>query len=329
MFSRSLRLISILLAGSLILFIGYLHTGRPLSPFPDEGDYPYYASRSCKKCHKEIYDEWKSSFHAQSWTDPLVENLSNNFKEADCIPCHAPQPVLLTRSEGSTPIPREKMRKTGVNCLSCHRIQQGVATSRIADNQPCRPVHDSRIRDIKLCQSCHNLHGTVDDWKATPLYNAKQDCIDCHMPLVSKGDGRKRRSHRWPGGHNIFLISKAVELNASVASKKMVVGIRNVGAGHNIPTELRHRTMILRITVKSGWFSRETYEYIFRNPYKGENKPNTQLKFNEKRTFTVPLPSSNGEANIQLVYKLMPQGQDSDEKEIKKMTVAFGKKTEE
>jgi len=324
-----IRGVSILLVISLILFIGYLHTGRPVNPFPEEGDYPYYASRSCKKCHEEIYKEWESSFHAQSWNDPLVQNLSNNFKNADCIPCHAPQPLLLTMSEGSTPIPRKKMRKTGVNCLSCHRIKQGVASSSILKAEPCRPFQDNRISDIKLCQSCHNLHGTVDVWKATPLYAEKRDCLSCHMPFVPKKGGSKRRSHKWPGGHDQNMISHAVKLNASVVSQKLIVDIHNTGAGHNIPTELRHRALILQVTIKSGWFVKETYEHVFRNPYKGENKPNAQLKFNEKRTFTFPLPSGEGEAHIRLVYKLMPKGQGSAEKEIKKITIGFKKRSNE
>ena len=42
-----------------------------------------------------------------------------------------------------------------------------------------------------------------------------------------------------------------------------------------------------------------TYPYRFRNPYKGEEGSNTQLKFGEKRRLTYPLPVGKGEAKDQ------------------------------
>lgn len=301
------RTASIFLAGTILAFICYLHAGGPANPFPEERDYPYYTSRSCRQCHKDIYEEWSSSFHARSWKDPLVHSLSKGFDNADCIPCHAPQPVLLS-TVGSTPVAREKMRKTGVNCLSCHRVKKGVATARQSKNAPCRPVEDDRISDTVLCRSCHNLHGTVDDWEATLLKAEGRDCLSCHMPMVQRKDGTRTRSHRWPGGHSREMIARAVSLNSKVENGKLLVEVENRGAGHNVPTELRHRALDLQVILRTGLWKKKTYEFRFRNPYKGEGGPNTQLKFGERQRFEYKLPSGDGEAIIRLVYRLMPHG---------------------
>ena len=55
----------------------------------------FASSEECRACHEEQYAEWSKSWHALSWTDPEVRALSNDFAHADCIDCHAPQPVFI------------------------------------------------------------------------------------------------------------------------------------------------------------------------------------------------------------------------------------------
>ncbi len=318
------RTAAVLLMGFLLGFVFYLHAGGPANPFPEEGDYPYPDSRSCKPCHSKIYDEWESSLHAQSWKDPLVRKLSRDFKEVDCIPCHAPQPLLLT-GLSVPPLGREKQRKEGVSCLSCHRVREGIAVSRIPGEGPCRPLMDERVRSVDLCRGCHNLHGTVDDWAATPLKKEGRDCYSCHMPLTKRENNKEGRSHEWPGGHSKEMIGRAVRFGALVDDEKglLIIEIENSGAGHNVPTELRHRALDLRVTIKEGWFNKDTYLYRFRNPYKGEGGPNTQLKFGERRKLTYPLPVGKGEARIELVYRMMFHGEGSDDEVVQEKRVPF------
>ncbi len=318
------RTAAIILIGFLLAFVFYLHAGGPAHLFPEEGDYPYPNSRSCQPCHARIYEEWESSLHARSWKDPLVKKLSQEFKNVDCIPCHAPQPLLLTGMP-SPPLGREKGRKEGVNCLSCHRVRDGVAIGHHPDEGPCRPLKDERVRTVELCRSCHNLHATVDDWAATPLKKEGRDCLFCHMPWTRRENNREGRSHQWLGGHSKEMISRAVKLEARVEEDKgrLIIDIENSGAGHNVPTELKHRALDLHVTIKEGWFNKYTYLYRFRNPYKGEEGSNTQLQFGERRRLTYPLPVGKGEVKIELIYRLMFQGEGSDGEVIQERVLSF------
>jgi len=318
------RTLSLLLAILLLSFILYLHLGGPANPFPDEGDYPFTNSRQCRKCHFEIYEEWRSSFHALSYKDRLVKKLSKNFREVDCISCHAPRPLLLSDIP-ATPIGRENILDEGVSCLSCHRTGAGAATASRQSEGPCRPVQDGRISTVELCKCCHNIHGTVNDWEKTPLKLEGRNCISCHMPFVKRNNGKQQRTHNWHGGHSKEMVAKAVQVSASLDKVKnmLIVETANIGAGHNVPTELRHRSLDLEIVIKKGWLNQKKKRYSFRNPYKGEGGENTQLKFGEKRQFTFELPEGKGEAEIKLIYRYMPYGEGSDGEVIQKIAIPF------
>jgi hypothetical protein len=210
-----------------------------------------------------------------------------------------------------------------VNCLSCHRVKQGVAVGYAASKAPCQPVMDQRAGSTVLCRACHNLHGTVDDWQATGLQAQGQDCRFCHMPRVARKAGRPSRYHGWEGGHSVAMLRRAVALSARSEGNQLVVEVTNAGAGHNVPTELRHRALDLEVTVKQGWFHRTTHSYRFRNPYKSENRPNTQLRFRECRRLSFPLPPGEGKAEVRLLYRLMPYGRGSDGVTVRELSLPF------
>lgn len=319
------RIIVVILGGSLLLFIFYLQAGGPTDPFPQDDGYPYVTSRSCRICHADIYDEWETSFHGQSWADPLVRNSSQNFGNVDCIPCHAPRPILIHSGLSASPQAREKLRKEGVSCLSCHRTTGGVAASKAPTAAPCRAERDERIGTVGLCKTCHNLHGTIDDWEKTPLKAAGRDCISCHMPPVKRKDGTTSKSHAWQGGHTKELVARAIRMDSTFDREKglLVVTVENISAGHNIPTELRHRSLDLEVTMKGDFWSAKKYLYRFRNPYKEEALPNMQLKFGEKRVLTFPIPKGSREAKIRLVYRFMHRLEGSGFTVIGEQTVPF------
>jgi hypothetical protein len=150
------------------------------------------------------------------------------------------------------------------------------------------------------------------------------------MPLVLTEDGTQYRAHKWPGGHTKKMVSKALKLNAQVEEENGVitVAVENVGAGHNIPTELRHRALDLEVTVKTGWLQSDNYRYRFRNPYKGEGGPNTQLRFGERRQLSFPIPMAKGEITVRLVYRLMPFGEGGDGEVIRELLIPFHRKQE-
>src|SRR3990170_3801833 len=58
------------------------------------------SAEACGACHREIYDEWKTSIHAQAYDDPLFQAYWRKDKHIwVCLNCHAPlenqQPLLI------------------------------------------------------------------------------------------------------------------------------------------------------------------------------------------------------------------------------------------
>lgn len=306
----------------------------------------FESSASCQRCHADVWEEWQASMHAQAFTDPLVlaANQSNNFRNVDCIPCHAPAPVFehgIGKLERV--VERVTSREHGVDCLACHR-----AFDHVVGPQPpaagsagaaCRPSAQAELRSPALCAPCHNQHNTVDEWELTHFSKEGVGCGDCHMPPVertgSDGSRRNGRSHRMAGGHDLAMLAKAFELKSEVKEgadgrRTLVVSVTNGGAGHNFPADARHRALDLVVTLiqpdgvevpprEARPYGRErgTARRRFRNPYREETerldnkekwgRENTQIVSGETLALEVPFEAGTvAEARVELIYKLTP-----------------------
>ncbi|MSR47697.1 MAG: hypothetical protein EXS13_11645 [Planctomycetes bacterium] len=342
-------------AAVLLLFGGalfFLQTGGNGGAAAGVAPLDLSTSDSCRDCHADIWAEWQSSFHAQSFTDPLVlaKEQSNNFRNQACIPCHAPEPVFETGLGKVRVIERVTQRERGVDCLSCHRAFGAVVGPAMrspgAANAPCAPIGDAQLASPALCAPCHNQHNTVDEWESSRYPATGVTCLDCHMQPVERknADGRVRRgrSHRFPGGHDLETLQKAATIEAAVArsddgSRRLVVRLTNSGAGHNYPADARHRALDLVVTLiqqdgvllppRDGGrgYGRErgTERRRFRNPYREETerltnrelfgRENTQIGSGETITFEVPFdPAAVASARVELIYKLTPIQTDDE-----------------
>jgi hypothetical protein len=191
--------------------------------------------------------------------DPLFLDLSADVNKEECIRCHAP--VALREVDFQTPIARTERREDAVSCLSCHQSEHGMAGPFEGLTGACRPVYDPDQRDVvKICFGCHNQHDTGNEWLAgpwspeapEPRTKPARTCLDCHMPeverpLVPGGVPRKGRRHTWPGGHERSQLEKAATLEAEVEAlpgggHRFRAWVTNVGAGHYLPTDARHRS---------------------------------------------------------------------------------------
>ncbi|MCH7727017.1 MAG: PSD1 domain-containing protein, partial [Planctomycetes bacterium] len=115
--------------------------------------------------------------------NPEVRKLSNDFRNQECIACHAPRPVLAFEP-GERVLARQGERGLGVDCLSCHAHPEGgVATSNPAAKMdaPCRPRLVERMSSVEHCAACNNQHQTVEQWRAAPPELKGDNCLDCHM----------------------------------------------------------------------------------------------------------------------------------------------------
>ncbi len=236
---------------------------------PKPGDDPnepaFRSAAQCGKCHVAIYNEWKASFHGRAMSDPLFLEMADDANNPEeCIRCHAPIP--LREADFDTPIARTARRADAVSCLTCHQSGGNVAGPFGGLSGACRPVGDEAQRNVvKMCFPCHNQHDTGNEWiggpwspeAADPRKAPSKSCLDCHMPeverpLVKGGPVRKGRRHTWLGGHSFSQLKRAATLDVEVASfvSKTTgekdwdfrVFVTNVGAGHSIPTDARHRS---------------------------------------------------------------------------------------
>lgn len=231
--------------------------------------------------------------------------------------------------------------------------------------------------DPAFCGACHNVvHpvsgvtviDTYSDWNEGPYGAEGTRCQDCHMtpgPGVEKNPGKssftgKERehvaTHFFPGGSAFFqeregndaeaalarqMLEAAAELEiettAMDAQTALLVRVKNVGAGHKIPTGVTYiRKMWLEVTATddsgqavftsghtadNNHVDPETvfYRKIFKDA-DGNLTPKSWLaeeiaydrrippKGNDEQTFILPVPADGGHrVTVRLMYRSMSQ----------------------
>ncbi len=280
----------------------------------------FSSSQQCKVCHERVYKEWRGSHHAMAYTNPEVRKLSDDFAQKECRSCHLPKPILQTGA-GERTLYRQSRPNDGVDCLSCHLDPQGRIAGRNASKQGCQPVANADLISMKLCESCHNQHQTTDQWRASPYPAQGITCNSCHMAEVKEGDRVLGRDHGYPGCHDLEMLKSAGELRAQRQGNKVHVEVENKGAGHNFPTEERHRAVdiVWRIlgkdeAKKSSAEAPFTRLYRFRQPYRGDPGPNTQLPAAQTWMGEIDVPdgAAGQLMQIRMIYKLTPFLEDQE-----------------
>jgi nitrate/TMAO reductase-like tetraheme cytochrome c subunit len=273
---------------------------------------PFTSAAQCQSCHEAVYAEWAGSMHGKAWTDPMVQNLSNGFRMSECIDCHAPMPIHETGVSRRV-APRQHARSDGVDCLTCHLLPDGVsvASTRAADTSKvagaCRPVVVPEMATPAACAGCHNQHQTVDELAASGV---KETCSDCHMASVPRGEA-KGRSHVFPGAHALEMHQKAAKLDLAVESGAVVAKVTNVGAGHQIPTDARHRSYNVFLSAWDDHGNQLVADKMigeFRLYYRDDFRPSTQIAYGKSGEAKWPLPEGvKGRAKVRLAYALNPE----------------------
>lgn len=180
---------------------------------------------NCGNCHREIYNEWHGSGHANSTHNRRFQNL---FEGSDwqgtpgrgwslideypagagvCAACHAP-----TAAIDHVALPSGQ----GVDCDFCHKIretrveQAGLTHGRYAYDllRPAEgqiffgPLDDvDRGEDVysplqsesRYCAGCHegvvfgvHVYSTWSEWLASPARRQGRQCQTCHMTPSGK-----------------------------------------------------------------------------------------------------------------------------------------------
>ncbi len=252
--------------------------GEPPPPPPlDAPPGVFTSAERCGECHTDIYRVWTSSLHAASFTNETFQaslRELTNGKEAlssVCMGCHAPVTA--------TDVARE-----GVTCDYCHSIQnvdvktrpiQAVLSVGKTKFGPVSNAHSTGHEvavsplhaESAICSGCHEYQnpaglqvlGTFSEWQASDMGAAGMTCQRCHMPLTGMKvvDPRVKREpasfvnlHKMPGAHSKDQLSKALEFQIVEVRREGVdlhirVMVRNHGAGHNVPTGMPTRAIVL------------------------------------------------------------------------------------
>jgi HEAT repeat protein len=270
-------------------------------------------SSFCASCHPDIYAEHTQNTHGRAFTDEEVRLATGRFSQGDCIICHTPRPVFET-GIGQNPMRRHHDLEEGNTCMTCHWAE-GVDYSRFAGGADCKTAFDDRVGTVEACASCHRNHGTPYQWETAPKGKAAgNDCIDCHMktvvrPIAVGGEVREVRSHVFPGSRDEAHLRKAYEYDAAIQGNEVVVTIRNAGAGHNFPTELKQRSVESLIVVRDASGaevarSRMTFRDPYKRPYGLSLPVNTQIPSGQSREHRVPLGVAGGTVECELHFKL-------------------------
>ena len=110
-------------------------------------------AESCGECHREIYDEWKTSIHAHAYEDPFFQAYWKKDKNVwVCLNCHTPlenqQPTLIKeiprgRVEKAVQEPNPQYdpeyQKESVTCAVCH-VRDGVIYGPFDDSAAPHPT---------------------------------------------------------------------------------------------------------------------------------------------------------------------------------------------
>lgn len=229
------------------------------------------SASECGVCHKKIYEEWKTSIHANAWKDPYFQvDFKFDGSLQICMNCHAPLEnqqenlVLGFRDKHKfdpilKPNPNfdSSLKDEGVTCAVCH-IKGGVILGPHDISDAPHPVSkDSRFTDgSSVCKRCHMIKG--DRWdvflKIPPCGNfaeieetgIKIDCVKCHMPKVERtmtigAEKRVGGRHLWRGGHDPEMVRNAIKIElkektARPDKKAYTISLTNIGTEHRLPT---------------------------------------------------------------------------------------------
>ncbi|MGE0143414.1 MAG: multiheme c-type cytochrome [Planctomycetota bacterium] len=292
--------------------------GNATSASATDDRFRWQSSRQCQECHQDVWNEWFGSHHQISFLNPEVALQSEDFRKTECRACHLPQQVAVT-GFAQRALPRQTRPDEGVDCITCHVNERGQVMARNAvSSAPCKPIADDRFLSVSLCEGCHNQHQTTDQWRASEFAAKGQSCNDCHMPQVDRSGGKRGRHHGWSGAHDLATLKAAATMTACIDGGELVLSLHNHGAGHNFPTEERHRAVDLLYSFADGDGKRAegvdaagnptdfALAYRFRQPYRDESGDNTQLPSGATKEVRVPIPADAVSVTVRLWYRLQP-----------------------
>ncbi len=219
------------------------------------------APETCASCHAEIAAEWRGSQHARAFTDPVFQAAYALEPLVFCRNCHAP--------ENSGRDPTGAAAALGVACAACHVRNGTVLTGATPRPDSPHAVAPGGLESARFCAACHQFnfvspdrHGrftetaevqqdTFGEWARSSAAEDGVTCQHCHMPWVTSPNGRRHRSHAFPGGWDADFVRSAVFAHVTATREGedvvVVATIEPRAIGHAFPTGDLFRRAELRV----------------------------------------------------------------------------------
>ncbi len=248
---------------------------------------PASSAEVCGRCHRGIYDSWKTSSHADAMQSSLFQD-SLQLAEGDfgpkarkvCLGCHAP----LAIQTGDLGLAR-KASWEGVTCDYCHSLRSvslegpnptATLTPALVKSGPLKETFPSPHGTVYsavhttslVCAPCHEYKNalgfpvltTYSEWQSSSYAKQGKQCQSCHMnrvsgevvdPHIQRSSVARINLHQMPGSHSLTQLAKAVKAQLSASREgdrlKVVVNIGNQSAGHYLPTGSPLRQLLLEV----------------------------------------------------------------------------------
>jgi hypothetical protein len=213
-------------------------------------DHELLDATGCVQCHAPIVEEWSKSRHALAWTNGIFQREYSARPQAWCVNCHAP---LVTQQRALA----GPQAAQGVDCATCHVRAGKLVSAKRGAKSPHATIPDASFGTPAFCADCHQFtfpvldeHGTatemtrhpmqttVASFKAGPYANERDGCLTCHG---------SKHGHAFAGGHDDTMRNAALDVTWCKRGTSLAIGIKNVNAGHTVPTGDIHRHMYLRV----------------------------------------------------------------------------------
>lgn len=213
------------------------------------------SAAACGQCHRQIAEQWRSSQHANAWTDGLFQRAYQREPEAACRHCHAPL-------AGSNPVPAGRAAADGIDCATCHVRGDDIYSvpKSDADAAQAHPVMRTRdLRQAGFCAGCHEFgflgfperkgqdrfetaqlqQATLQEWQASAAAAKGLQCQACHMAKFADARGKLLASHDFSATTPAALqaaLTVQVSLDRRPQNLGWAVQVGSKMVGHRLPT---------------------------------------------------------------------------------------------
>ena len=156
----------------------------------------FQSAEECMECHLEHYQEWSSSFHATSFSDPVFMSIWSSEKDHRpltgvnyCVQCHAPAAFVsgydLDGVQGGDDASLPDIIREGVSCDICHTMVNKSPSVHTQD-------HVAAVAQYYINPGENIKYGSIESPDTNsyheslylPLFNSSSSCKPCHNQSI-------------------------------------------------------------------------------------------------------------------------------------------------